>query len=301
MTDTRTRTGMTRPAPTRIPGSLSLVLPAHNEEANIELVINRALETVPRFTDAFEIVVVDDGSRDRTAEILDRLASEHPEVRPIHHKVNRGYGGALITGFKATTGDHVMFMDSDRQFDIADLALLSPFVESFDIVAGFRRERNDPLHRRINAEIFNTVVRALYGVHMRDIDCAFKVFDGPLLRSIELTSGGALINTEMQAKLRRRGATLQQVAVNHYPRVAGTATGANLRVIARAMGETLSLWWRMHSYRSRGQEIRRRPQQIAGDTVGAVGHLGARTVGHLTSRRDHDETATPGETTGNGR
>lgn len=276
--------------PSRIPGSLSLVLPAHNEEENIGLVVDQALTVLPRFTDDFEVIVVNDGSRDRTGQIIDDLAATHTQVRPIHHKVNRGYGGALVSGFEASRGEYVMFMDADRQFDLNDLALLSPFVGSFDIVAGFRRERNDPLHRRINAEVFNTIVRALYGVHMRDIDCAFKVFRGDLLRSITLTSSGALINTEMQAKLRRKGATLQQVAVNHYPRVAGTATGANLRVIARAMRETFSLWWSMHRYRGK-DEIRRRPAAVAQDTVGAVGHLGARTVSHIAHRRPTDGDA----------
>jgi len=285
-----------RPEPSRIPGSLSLVLPAHNEEANIGLVVGQALEVLPKYADEFEIVVVNDGSRDRTRQILDELAAAHPEVKPVHHEVNRGYGGALVSGFNATSGDYVMFMDSDRQFDINDLALLSPFVGSFDIVAGFRRERNDPLHRRINAEVFNTVVRTLYGVHMRDIDCAFKVLRGDMLREIRLTSSGALINTEMQAKLRRKGATLQQVAVHHYPRVAGTATGANLGVIAHAMKETLTLWWSMHRYRGKGEEIRRRPTAIATDTVGAVGHLGVKTVSHIAHRRpaeSHADTDVP--------
>ena len=285
-----------RPEPSRIPGSLSLVLPAHNEEENIGLVVDQALSVLPRFTDEFEIIVVNDGSRDRTREILDDLAATHPQVKPVHHDVNRGYGGALVSGFRASHGDFVMFMDSDRQFNIQDLALLSPFIGAFDIVAGFRRERNDPLYRRVNAEVFNTVVRALYGVHMRDIDCAFKVFRGDMLREITLTSSGALINTEMQARLRRKGATLQQVAVNHYPRVAGTATGANLGVIAHAMKETLTLWWSMHRYRSRGEEIRRRPTAIATDTVGAVGHLGVRTVSHIAHRRpseSHSDTDLP--------
>lgn len=278
----------------RIPGSLSLVLPAHNEAENIEIVVRRALDVLPLFTDEFEIIVVNDGSKDRTPEIINELAAEFPQVKPVHHDVNRGYGGALISGFNASTGDYVMFMDSDRQFDIADLALLSPFVSKFDIVAGFRRERNDPLHRRVNAEIFNTAVRILFGIHLRDIDCAFKIFRGDLLRSIKLTTSGALINTEMQAKLRRKGATLQQVAVHHYPRVAGTASGGNLRVIFKAMFETLALFWAMHSYRAPKEEIRRKPHQVALDTAGAAGHIGARTASHIarrvTARRDlnHD-------------
>ncbi len=231
--------------PTRIPGSLSLVLPAHNEEANVKLVVERALDVLPTYVDTFELIVVDDGSRDATSRIVDEMARRHPEVRAIHHPQNKGYGSALTSGFGAATGEFVMFMDADRQFDIADLALLAPFVGRFDIVAGFRMERNDPFHRRVFAEIFNVTVRVLFGVHLRDIDCAFKVFRGDLLRSIELTAPGALINTEIQAKLRRAGATLEQVGVHHYPRVAGTATGGSPRVIARAMRETMLLWWRM--------------------------------------------------------
>lgn len=232
----------------KIPGSLSLVLPAHNEEANIKLVVDRALDVLPFYADNFEIIVVNDGSRDKTAAIIDGLGKDHPEVKPQHHLVNRGYGGALTTGFKASTGDFVMFMDADRQFEIADLGLLAPFIGKFDIVAGFRKERNDPLIRRVNAEVFNLVVRALFGVHLHDIDCAFKVFRGCQVRALNLTEPGALINTEMQAKLRRQHATIEQVAVNHYPRVAGAATGGNVRVIFRAMKGTLLLWWHMRSY-----------------------------------------------------
>ncbi|HET8522770.1 MAG TPA: glycosyltransferase family 2 protein [Thermomicrobiales bacterium] len=235
--------------PTRLPGSLSLVLPAHNEEANIEVVVRRALDVLPSYADDYEIIVVNDGSRDATPEIIDRLAQENPHVKPVHHPRNRGYGGALTSGFRASTGDYVMFMDADRQFDIADLGLLAPFVRKFDIVAGFRMERNDPLHRRVFAEIFNVTVRILFGVHLRDIDCAFKIFRGDLLRSIDLTAPGALINTEIQAKARRQGATIEQVGVHHYPRVAGEATGGSPKVILRAMGETLKLWWHMHGYK----------------------------------------------------
>src|SRR6478609_4181074 len=234
--------------PVRIPGSLSLVLPAHNEEANIRFVVEQALETLPLYTDEFEIIVVNDGSRDNTAAIIDEMAANDRRVRPIHHKKNKGYGGALTTGFESSTSDFVMFMDADRQFDIADLGMLSPLVDKFDIVAGFRMERNDEFHRKLFAEIFNLTVRVLFGVHMRDIDCAFKIFRGDMLRSLKLSAPGALINTEIMAKLRRQGATLVQIGVHHYPRLAGEATGGNPRVIARAMKETIMLWWKMHSY-----------------------------------------------------
>ena len=237
----------------RIPGSLSLVLPAYNEEPNIGAVVQASLSTLPIFTDAFEIIVVDDGSRDKTGTIVEEIARREPRVRLVRHERNRGYGAALTSGFRVSTGDFVMFMDADRQFDIGDLRLLAPFAEEYDIVAGFRMERSDPIHRRIFAEAFNVVVRILFGVHLRDIDCAFKLFRGDLLRSLPLTAPGALINTEIQAKARRQGARLQQVGVHHYPRIAGTPTGGSPRVIVRAMGETLLLWWRMRWYRPKPQ------------------------------------------------
>jgi glycosyltransferase involved in cell wall biosynthesis len=234
-----------------IPGSLSLVLPAFNEAPNIDVVVRESLATLPRFTQDYEIIVVDDGSRDATGAIVGRLAEEDAHVRLVRHGRNRGYGAALTSGFRVARGDYIMFMDADRQFDIRDLRLLSPFAADYDIVAGFRMERSDPIHRRVFAELFNVAVRVLFGVHLRDIDCAFKLFRGDLLRGMTLTAPGALINTEMQAKARRQGATLQQVGVHHYPRMAGAATGGSPRVIARALWETLALWWRMRGYRPR--------------------------------------------------
>jgi len=176
-------------------------------------------------------------------------------------------------------------MDSDRQFDIVDLRLLSPFVGDFDIVAGFRLERNDALHRRIMAEAFNVVVRVLFGVHLRDIDCAFKVFRGDLLRSLELSAPGALINTEIQAKARRQNARLIQVGVHHYPRVAGRATGGSLRVILRAMKETLILWWRLHAYRPPAEAATAKGPYLLGDVAVVLGLVSVLAVFVSLSRR----------------
>jgi hypothetical protein len=257
--------------PVRLPGSLSLVLPAHNEVDNIEIVIRRALEVLPKHVDTFEIIPVNDGSRDQTGRVIDFLSSEDSRVRPVHHRVNRGYGGALKSGFAASRYDYVMFMDSDRQFDIADIQRLAPFVGEHDTVAGFRMERSDPIIRRINAEVFNLAVRILFGVHMRDLDCAFKIFRGDQLRSLKLTTSGALINAEIQAKLRRQGATMQQVGVPHYPRVAGSATGGSIRVILRAMRETIQLWIHMHAYQPPKAAKNPRPYYALGDTLLGMG------------------------------
>jgi glycosyltransferase involved in cell wall biosynthesis len=269
----------------QIPGKLSLVLPAHNEEDNIRFVVADALATLPDYAPEFEIIVVNDGSRDRTGAIIDALHVDDARVRAVHHRTNQGYGAALRSGFDASTGDFVMFMDADRQFDIRDIRLLAPFVDLFDIVAGFRMERSDPIHRRINAEIFNLAVRILFGVHMRDLDCAFKIFRGQQIRSLQLTTSGALINAEIQSKLRRQGATLVQVGVPHHPRVAGEATGGDLKVIVRAMRETISLWMRMHRYQPPESAKDPRPYYPLGDVIIAGGAAVAAVIAGRFRRR----------------
>lgn len=232
-----------------IDGKLSLVLPAHNEEENIGPVVTRAREILPQYCRDWEIIVVNDGSKDRTGAVVAELAADDPQhLRLVTHPRNRGYGAALTSGFATASGDYIMFMDSDRQFDIGDLARLVPYVGVYDIVNGFRIKRNDPPHRLLNAWIFKVAVMILFGINLKDIDCAFKIFRADLLKGIQLTSPGALINTEIQAKAARQGASRVEVGVNHYPRVAGSPSGASLRVITRAMGEIIKLWWRMQSY-----------------------------------------------------
>jgi glycosyltransferase involved in cell wall biosynthesis len=250
--------------------TLSLVLPAHNEAENIEAVVERALEVLPKVTKAHEIVIVNDGSHDQTGKIIDRLAAEHPTVKAVHHEINRGYGAALTTGFAATTGDAIMFMDSDRQFDIGDITALLPYVPHYDIVAGYRIQRRDPLYRRLYGKLFGLAVWLLFGLRMRDTDCAFKIFRADLIRNTTLTSPGALINTELLTRARRQGATLVEVGVRHYPRPAGESSGGSPRVVFRAMGETVKLWFRLRREQDAAQATQPddqlpfiRPQRIA--------------------------------------
>ncbi|HUG14015.1 MAG TPA: glycosyltransferase family 2 protein [Thermomicrobiales bacterium] len=224
---------------------LTLVLPSHNEADNIEAVVKRALEVLPRVTREHEIIVVNDGSADDTGAIADRLSGSHETVWVVHHPVNRGYGAALTSGFDAATGDAIMFMDSDRQFDIAEINALLPYVPHYDVVAGYRIARQDPLYRRMYGKMFGLSVMVLFGLRVRDIDCAFKIVRAEMLQKIDLTTPGALINTEMLVKLKRRGATIAQVGVHHYPRHAGESSGGSPRVVFRAIGETARLWLRL--------------------------------------------------------
>jgi glycosyltransferase involved in cell wall biosynthesis len=257
---------------------LSLVLPAHNEEANLETVVRDAVATLPQHFAAYEILIVDDGSRDATPTIADRLAAELPHVRALHHAQNQGYGAALSTGFAAARGDRIMFMDSDRQFDIRDVAKLAPYTGEFDIVAGYRIKRNDPGYRFAIGFTFNTIVKLLFGVDLRDIDCGFKIFHADLLRGMQLQSPGALINTEIHAKANRQAATIVEIGVNHYPRLVGDQSGADIRVILRAMRETVLLWWRMRVYEPPVTAARTAPRPVIGDMVvfgGVAALLGA--------------------------
>jgi len=268
-----------------IDGKLSLILPAHNEEPNIEAVVRQATDVLPTLFRDYEVLIVDDGSHDRTPEIADALAAENPHVQALHHPKNRGYGGALTTGFNHATGDYLMFMDSDRQFDIHDLEKLVPYIGQYDIVAGYRIKRNDPYYRYLIGSSFNQMVKLLFQVDLRDIDCGFKVFKAAVLRDMHLESPGALINTEIHAKANVQGRSLVEVGVNHYPRLEGEQSGASIQVMARAIRETFRLWGRMRSYVPPDGNIVVAPASARGlVAVGVFGLAGLGTLIFLLSR-----------------
>jgi glycosyltransferase involved in cell wall biosynthesis len=224
--------------------SLTLFFPAYNEEENIAEAIESsrdALMSSPYIRD-WEIIVVDDGSRDRTREVAESIAADCPQVRVISHGENRGYGAALRTGFDSARMDYVFFTDADLQFDITDLLSLLARLGEYDVVVGYRAPRQDPFMRKLNAAVWNVLNRILFGLHIRDIDCAFKVFRRELLQNIELTSKGAMINAELLIRLARQGVSIKEVPVSHLPRVAGSPTGAKPVVILRALREMISLY-----------------------------------------------------------
>jgi glycosyltransferase involved in cell wall biosynthesis len=215
--------------------------PCYNEEENVERTTLAALSAVRRISDDFEIIIVNDGSRDRTGEIADRLAAAHSEVRAVHNHPNLGYGGALQRGFREAKKTWVFYTDGDGQFDFAEIETLLPLLERFDIVSAFRLNRRDSLLRRLNAIAWTALVNLVFRLWLRDIDCAFKIYPRKLFDEIEMRSMGALIDTEILARARRLGYTIGQIGVHHYPRVAGSQTGANLRVILRAFKELFLL------------------------------------------------------------
>ena len=223
------------------PLSLTIFFPCYNEEANVERVTSKALEVGRRIADELEVIIVNDGSKDRTGEIADRLAGEHREVRAVHNHPNLGYGGALQRGFREATKDWVFYTDGDGQFDLGEIRKLLPLLESHDVVSCYRVDRKDSLVRKLNAWAWTTLVNWLFGLRLRDIDCAFKIFPRELFERIEMKSMGALIDTEILAKARNLGYSIVQTGVHHYPRTAGEQSGANIRVIARAFRELFKL------------------------------------------------------------
>jgi glycosyltransferase involved in cell wall biosynthesis len=221
---------------------LSVVLPAYNEEAVIAQTVAQCVDALSVLAPDYEIVVVDDGSRDRTGEIADELAAGNPHIRVVHNQPNRGYGGALIAGFDAASKELAFFMDSDGQFDIRDIAKLLPLREQgYHAVLGYREHRQDPFFRLVNAWGWNLLVSLLFGLRVRDVDCAFKLYDTALVRLCNVHAEGAMVNTEMLVKLSKLGVQCIQVPVGHYPRKHGSATGANLKVIFHAFHELLRL------------------------------------------------------------
>ena len=214
--------------------SLSIVLPAYNEEKNVASAVG-AVSSVAQELDAdYEIILVNDGSADRTGEIGRQLAQRIPDFRLVEHHPNRGYGGALKAGFEAASKDLIVFFPADNQFDFSQVSLLLDKINQADIVSGYRANRRDPWIRRMNALGWNSVVRLLFGYLCRDIDCGFKLFRREILDHVNIESDGAMVDTEFLAGAKARGYRIAEVPVTHLPRTAGEATGANIKVIIKA-------------------------------------------------------------------
>jgi glycosyltransferase involved in cell wall biosynthesis len=234
---------------------LSYFFPAHNEEANLRGLVDEALETLPNLAEVFEIVIIDDGSRDATPSIADELAEAHPGiVRAVHHPTNLGYGAALLSGFRAARHDLIAFTDGDRQFRVADLARLTERLaapDHPDIVVGYRIKRADPLIRTLYARAYRFANLVWFGLRVRDVDCACKLFRRDALEGIAVESGGAFFSAELLIKLRAAGRSIVEIGVPHHPRTAGSATGAKPSVVFRAVRDFWRLRLRMWSSRAR--------------------------------------------------
>jgi len=221
---------------------ISIFFPAFNEEKNIQTTVSAALSIASSTFDDFEIIIVDDGSSDKTPEMIDSLARSNARVKAVHHPVNMGYGAAVRTGFAKASKELVFYTDGDGQFDISEIKLLLPLIKEADLVIGYRIKRSDPFHRWLFAKLWGTFIAVLFNMWVKDTDCAFKLIKRKVIESLDLKSNGAFISAELLIKAKKKGFKIRQVGVHHYPRKEGKQTGANIKVILKAFYELFKLW-----------------------------------------------------------
>lgn len=225
---------------------ISVFFPVYNEEKNLARTVSRALEVLKKNFEEWEVIIVDDGSKDRSLAIAQSLADEENRIRVIEHPVNRGYGAAFKSGASAAKFDWIVFTDSDGQFDFSEIVSFLRVQEETqaDLVVGFYKERRVPLYRKINTFLWETVVRLLFGLRVKDIDCGFKLFARKVLVEIDPLESerGAFISTEFLVKAKKKVFKIEEVGVHHFPRQAGKGTGANLDVIVRSFLDLFRLW-----------------------------------------------------------
>jgi glycosyltransferase involved in cell wall biosynthesis len=222
---------------------LTVFFPAYNDSGTIASMVVTAVQTARRLTSDFEVLVVNDGSKDRTASILDELAQLYPEVRVIHHETNRGYGGALRSGFAAVRKELIFYTDGDAQYDPAELELLwRRLAPDVDLVNGYKISRSDPLHRIVIGRIYHHTVRLLFGLRMRDIDCDFRLMRRAIFDRVRLEKNSGVICLEMMKKIQDAGFRLAEVPVHHFHRAYGKSQFFNARRIVRTGVDVARLW-----------------------------------------------------------
>jgi glycosyltransferase involved in cell wall biosynthesis len=228
--------------------SISAVLPAYNEEENIEIAATRMAEVLRSLNlRDWEVIIVDDGSVDSTGEIAERLANADPDhLRVIHHKPNQGYAQALKNGFANAKHQLIFYTDSDNQFDVREIKNLLPLIETADIVCGFRIYRFDPLTRLVLAWGYNLLVRMIFRINVRDVDCAFKLFRREVFDKVTIESKKFFVDAEILAKAKYYNMNLIEIGVRHYPRQAGTSTVRASHVFS-TLKEIAQMWFNIHS------------------------------------------------------
>ena len=231
-------------APATRPTGLSVFFPAYNDSGTIASMVIRAVKAASELTPDFEIVVVDDGSADATAEIADELACTYPRVRAIHHPKNRDYGAALKTGFRAATKELIFYTDGDAQYDPAELSLLwAKMTPDADLVNGYKISRADPLHRIIIGRLYHYIVSILFGLKLRDVDCDFRLMRRTIFERINLVKTSGIICVEMMKKIQDSGFRIVEVPVHHYHRAFGRSEFFNVRRLLRTGRDLLFLWY----------------------------------------------------------
>ncbi|MBI2599415.1 glycosyltransferase [Candidatus Daviesbacteria bacterium] len=227
--------------------SLSVFFPCINEEGNLENTVNRAEAVLKELKIRYEIIIVDDGSTDKTGQIADKLVRENPNIRVVHHTQNLGYGEALKSGFYNARYDTIVYTDGDGQFDFSEVTKFLEKIKDCDAVIGYRIKRQDPLIRRLFGKGWRLTLLTFFGLTLKDVDCGFKMVKKEVIEKIPHLESqrGAMINAELAIKAKKKGFRIGQVGVRHYPRLSGRSTGANIRVIIKSFVDLLRLWWKL--------------------------------------------------------
>ncbi len=231
-------------SPASRPPGLTVFFPAYNDSGTIASMVIRAVQVAAELTPDYEVIVVNDGSEDATATIADELARTYPRVRVVHHPRNRGYGGALQTGFRSATKELVFYTDGDAQYDPAELALLwANLTPEADMVNGYKISRSDPLHRIVIGRVYHHVVSLLFGLKMRDVDCDFRLMRRSIFERVDLRKTSGVICLEMMKKIHDAGFRIVEVPVHHYHRAYGKSQFFNFRRIFRTGVDVMRLWF----------------------------------------------------------
>ena len=226
------------------PPGLSVFFPAYNDAGTIASLVMTALMTAETLTPDHEVIVINDGSADNTAEILDELARVYPRLRVVHHGRNRGYGGALRSGFATASKDWVFYTDGDGQYDPAEMTLLwARRGDDVDLVNGYKISRSDPFHRIVIGRAYHHTVKLLFGLKVRDVDCDFRLLRRSIFDKVRLEKNSGVICLEMMKKITDARFRIAEVPVHHYHRTHGTSQFFNFRRIARTGVDVLKLWW----------------------------------------------------------
>ncbi len=247
---------VSRPGP-----GLSVFFPAYNDSGTIASLVINALHAARELTADFEIIIVNDGSADSTAEVADELARTYPEVRVVHHPRNRGYGGALRSGFEAATRELVFYTDGDAQYDPKEMAVLwAALDDGVDLVNGYKISRSDPLHRIVIGRIYHHTVRLLFGLKVRDVDCDFRLMRRSIFETVRLEKNSGVICLEMMKKVQDAGFRISEVPVHHYHRAYGRSQFFNFRRLVRTAIDVAKLWYVLVVRR---EHLRGAPSSIA--------------------------------------
>ena len=226
--------------------SISVFFPAYNDGGTIPSMVLTALMTLRQLTGDYEVIVVNDGSSDYTPEVLDELASRYPELRVIHHEQNRGYGGALRTGFGSATKDLIFYTDGDAQYDPRELTqLYDVWSDQVDFVNGYKISRSDPLHRTIIGRVYHWAVKLAFGLRLRDVDCDFRLMRRSIFDKVRLKSDSGVICVELMKKVQDAGFRISEVPVHHFHRAYGKSQFFNFRRIWRTGKQLWALWWEL--------------------------------------------------------